>query len=127
MVGPAHLSHEPSRQCDYEEGKMKFLTPIDPEIPLLESVVYAKDQPQYLPLPACRTADGEVVTRWKLNWRSRLAVVFGADLYVTLLTFNKPLTPLRVSIEKPVYKSLTFADRMERFKETFEKALQGAS
>ncbi len=82
---------------------MKTLTPINPKIALLESVIYAKDQPEYIPLPASRTPDGEVVTCWKLSWRARLAILFGADFYVTLLTFNKPLTPIRVSVEKPVY------------------------
>lgn len=81
----------------------KLVIPIDPEIGLLEPVVYAKHQPEYEPLPASRSLDGEVVTCWKLNWRSRLAVLFGANFYITLLTFNKPLTPLRVSVEKPVY------------------------
>jgi hypothetical protein len=82
---------------------MKILIPIDPKIELLESVVYAEDQPEYIPLPASRTPDGEVVTCWKLSWRARLAIFFGARFYVTLLTFNRPLTPLRVSVEKPVY------------------------
>lgn len=82
---------------------MKTLTPIDPEIDLLDPVVYAKDQPEYLPLPTRRTPDGEVVTCWKLNWRARIAVLFGANFYLTMLTFNKPLTPIRVSVEKPVY------------------------
>ncbi len=82
---------------------MKTLTPVDPEIELLEAVTYAKDQPQYLPLPARRTPDGEVVTCWKLNWRARLSVLFGSNFYITILTFNRPLTPFRVAVEKPVY------------------------
>jgi hypothetical protein len=82
---------------------MKTLTAIDPDIPLLEAVVYAKDQPQYLPLPVRRTEDGEVVSRWKPNWKARIAVLFGADFYLTMLTFNGPLTPIRVAVEKPEY------------------------
>jgi hypothetical protein len=82
---------------------MKTLTPIDPDIPLLEAVVYAKDQPQYIPLPVRRTQDGEVVSRWKPNWRARIAVLFGADFYLTMLTFNGPLTPVRVAVDKPLY------------------------
>ena len=82
---------------------MKTLTPIDPDIDLLEPVVYAKDQPEYIPLPTRRTPDGEVVTCWRLNWRARIAVLFGANFYLTMLTFNRPLTPVRVSVEKPTY------------------------
>lgn len=82
---------------------MKTLTPIDPDIPLLEAAVYAKDQPPYRPLPVRRTPDGEVVSRWKPNWMARLAVLFGADFYLTMLTFNNPLTPIRVAVTKPEY------------------------
>lgn len=81
----------------------KTLTPIDPDISLLEAVTYAKDQPEYIPLPVRRSDDGEVVSRWRPNWRARLAVLFGADFYLTMLTFGGPLTPVRVSVEKPVY------------------------
>jgi hypothetical protein len=66
-------------------------------------VIYAKGQPQYLQLPARRSADGEVVSRWRPDFRTRLRVLFGGDFYVTLLTFNQPLTPIRVSVKKPVY------------------------
>jgi hypothetical protein len=44
------------------------------------------------------------VTCWKLDWRARLGVLFGGKFYVVMLTFNQPLTPIRVSVEKPVYK-----------------------
>jgi hypothetical protein len=79
------------------------MTPVDPEIDLLESVVYAKDQPPYLPLPVSRSTDGEVVSCWKLSLGGRLRVLLTGKIYITLLTFNKPLTPIRVSEEKPVY------------------------
>jgi hypothetical protein len=82
---------------------VKTLTPIDPEIDLLQYVVYAKDQPQYVPLPTRRTDDGEVVSCWKPNWRARLAILFGGKFYLTMLTFNGPLTPVRVSVDKPKY------------------------
>lgn len=82
---------------------MKTLTPIDPDIPLLDLVVYAKNQTEYLPLPTRRTAEGEVVSRWRPNWRARLAILFGADFYLTMLTFNGPLQPIQVSVDKPEY------------------------
>lgn len=74
-------------------------------------VVYAKDQPEYLPLPALVTPDGEVTTRWRIEprelpklplWR-RLWLAWrgdeaGFDVYLTLLTFNDPLQPIRLRI-----------------------------
>jgi len=79
------------------------MTPIDPQIELLKLVTYAKNQPPYLPLPTRRTEYGEVVTCWKLTWRERFAALFGGKFYVTLLTFNKSLQPMRVAVDKPEY------------------------
>lgn len=83
--------------------RMTTLTPIPPEIELLTPVVFAKDQPEYLPLPASRTPEGEVVTCWKMDWKARLKVLFGGKIYITMLTFNKPLTPFHVTVDKPAY------------------------
>ena len=41
------------------------------------NTVFAKDQPEYQPLPAFKadTPEGEVVTCWKLSFRERLRVL----------------------------------------------------
>lgn len=64
-------------------------------------VVYAKDQPQYNPLPAIKTTDGEVITRWKLSLRERLIVLFSGSIWLNLLTFNSPLQPIKLSVIEP--------------------------
>ena len=64
-------------------------------------VVYAKDQPEYLPLPAIRNDTGIVITRWKLSWRERLRAVWSGDLYLTILTFNRPLQPIKLDTLPP--------------------------
>jgi hypothetical protein len=46
----------------------KPVSPIVPGLKLPE-VVYAKDQPQYEPLPVFKQDDGIVLSRWKLTWR----------------------------------------------------------
>lgn len=90
---------------------MKYeMTAVDPEIDLLEKTVYAKDQPEYMPLPVRRTPDGEVVSCWKPNWPARLKMLFGGRVYLTLLTFNNPLQPIRISVEKPEYRLIEAAD-----------------
>lgn len=58
------------------------------------NIVFAKDQPEYQPLPARKTDDGKVTSCWRLTWRERLAVLFGGRVYVTQLTFNQSLQPL---------------------------------
>jgi hypothetical protein len=77
------------------------MLPVDPMIEGLELRIYAKDQPEYLPLPSRVDANGTVVTCWKLTWRERLTTLFRGTFYLTLLTFNRPLQPIRCSIDKP--------------------------
>jgi len=79
---------------------MKPVSPIIPGADLPE-VVYAKDQPEYQPLPAWKSEDGTVLTRWRLTWRERLRLLFTGDLYVFLSTFNKPLQPILIQTERP--------------------------
>lgn len=64
------------------------------------AVTYYANQPEYIPLPSWRTADGTVVTRWRLSWRERLAAFFGCDLYIEILTFNQPLQPVFLSFSE---------------------------
>lgn len=51
-------------------------------------LVYAKDQPEYLPLPVMRSVDGRVVSRWTLTDEEREAILAGADIFLTVHTFN---------------------------------------
>lgn len=61
-------------------------------------VVFAEDQPEYNPLPAISFPGPErcVTTRWQLTWRERLRVLFGSGIYLSLLTFNQPLQPMKL-------------------------------
>ncbi len=57
---------------------------------------YAKDQPEYQPLPGYYEKEGprgEFVTCWELSFRERLRILFKGKLWVCLLTFHNPLTP----------------------------------
>lgn len=83
-------------ESQHEDGAMR---PVEFS---LQNTVYAKDQPEYLPLPAYRTPDVEEVTAcWGMSWRERIRVLLTGRVYVTLLTFGKPLTPSIVSTEPP--------------------------
>lgn len=79
---------------------MKPVSPVVPGIELPE-VVYAKDQPEYRPLPCHKSADGTVLTRWRLTLRERVRVVLRGDVYLFVSTFNKPLQPLMLQVERP--------------------------
>lgn len=67
-----------------------------------QTVVFAKDQPEYLPLPAHVSADSEVTSCWGMTWRERLRVLVTGRIYFTNLTFRGPLQPQRVSVHPPV-------------------------
>lgn len=69
-----------------------------------QTVVIAKDQPQYLPLPAYRFAndpEGRIVCCWRLTWRERLAVLLRGTIWHQVLTFNAPLQPQLLATDKP--------------------------
>lgn len=61
------------------------------------TVIFAKDQPEYLPLPA-NTDGTSVETCWRLTWRERIRLFLTGELYLTLLTFGRPLQPIRLSV-----------------------------
>lgn len=67
----------------------------------LEEVVYAKDQPQYQPFPVYKFDDGTIISRWKLSWKERLLVLLKGDIYLWIMTFNKPLQPVIINVSRP--------------------------
>ena len=81
------------------------MNPVSPVMPGSESieVVYAKDQPEYSPLPAVYldTPSRPVISRWRLTDEERLAVASGADVVLTLLSFGGPLTPSHLQVCMP--------------------------
>jgi hypothetical protein len=80
---------------------MRPVSPIVPghDLPVTE---YAKGQDEYLTLPAFRQEDGTVLTRWRLTWKERLHIFLRGDLYLFTLTFNRPLQPVSLQVERPI-------------------------
>jgi hypothetical protein len=66
------------------------------------NVTFAKDQPEYQPLPAFRneSPQGEVITCWNLTFRERFRILFKGEIWLSLLTFNNPLTPSFITTKK---------------------------
>ena len=60
--------------------------------------VYAKDQPQYNPLPVIRDPKGVLLSRWRLSDDERAAIANGADIMLSNHTFNQPLQPVRLEV-----------------------------
>jgi hypothetical protein len=73
-----------------------------------QTVVIAKDQPEYLPLPAHRFANdphGRIACCWRMTWRERLRVMWTGLVWHEVLTFGGALQPQRLSTEKPDMRS----------------------
>ncbi|HYG03308.1 MAG TPA: hypothetical protein VD927_12740 [Chryseosolibacter sp.] len=60
------------------------------------NVVFAKDQPEYQPLPALRIPgpQGEVITCWEMTKEELAEVMLTGRIYFKQLTFNGPLQPI---------------------------------
>lgn len=84
---------------------MNPVSPVMPGSQFIE-VVIGKDQPQYLPLPAVYldTPSRPMITRWRFTAEERSAILTGADLVMTQLTFGH--------LFQPVHLQVSYADEM---------------
>lgn len=80
------------------------MRPVRPDIGHPE-VELAKDQPEYLQLPAAlvKHDDGTVgvVTRWRLDPEEWMQLALGKDLYLCLLTADGTPQPVLLSVGNP--------------------------
>lgn len=69
------------------------------------NVVFGKDQPPYLPLPAyCDDVQGgRIFHCWQLSWWERFKILFTGRLWISVLTFNKKLQPIKPMADNPFY------------------------
>lgn len=79
--------------------------PISPVLPGYadQEHIYAKDQPEYNPLPVLRSEgsrrrDGVLLSRWQFTDAEREAIAAGADIFLYCWTFNHPLQPVLLEV-----------------------------
>jgi hypothetical protein len=86
------------------------MTPVSPVLraPLtseFKQVTWAEDQPEYRVLPSIRSLapgqPGRVTTRWTLTWRERWKLFRSGEFYLQILTFGRPLTPVKPMVDEP--------------------------
>lgn len=71
------------------------------------TVLLAKDQPQYNPLPAhCdpRDPEGRITFCWSPSLRERLKILVTGRIWHQVLTFGGPLQPQLLLADKPELK-----------------------
>lgn len=66
--------------------------------PGTEQVVFARDQPEYEPLPALLTPDGKVVSQWKPSVEELAAIAAGAPITLVVWTFNHAPQPVYLGV-----------------------------
>lgn len=72
-----------------------------------QTVVFAKDQPEYLPLPAHVVPEdpqGTIICCWQLSWHERLQLLLQGRIWHSVLTFRQPLQPQLLQLAKPEMK-----------------------
>ncbi len=73
------------------------MKPIDfPEV----NVIYAKDQPEYNPLPVFKDNKGTVVSCWEFTDEEIEQIKMNKCLWLSVMTFNQPLQPLFMTADK---------------------------
>ncbi len=70
-----------------------------------QTVVIAKDQPEYLPMPAHITEDGTVICLWQLSLKERLVLLFTGKLWHRIMTFRTAVQPQHLGVATPFLKS----------------------
>ena len=66
-----------------------------------QNITFAESQPQYTPLPALRTVEGEVISCWQLSEEELVEVQKTGLVYISQLTFNHgPLQPIYLTTKK---------------------------
>ncbi len=64
------------------------------------NVVFAEHQEEYNSLPAHSSEEGVVTTCWKLSKQELEKINQTGVLWIQLMTFNNPLQPIFVSVDK---------------------------
>lgn len=70
-----------------------------------QTVVIAEHQKaDYIPLPAYRVYNdphGRIICCWQLTLGERIRLLFSGKLWHQVLTFNRPLQPQLLTVDKP--------------------------
>ena len=77
------------------------------------NVMIAEDQDEYLTLPALKFQTGETVSCWKLNFIERIKVLITGKVWHSVLNFDKPVTPVFLTVRRKSVYSLTTDDKIK--------------
>lgn len=61
------------------------------------NAVYAKNQPEYIPLP-CEKFERSVLTLWEGGFWDRIHFLIHGKMWLHVMNFNQPLQPLKMDV-----------------------------
>jgi len=78
------------------------MRPVSPVIPNENhpEVIVAEHQDEYQNLPSIPLKDG-ILTRWELTEEERKLVAETGNIWLEMLTFGRPVTPIMMYAEQP--------------------------
>ena len=87
-----------------------------------QNIVFAENQEDYISLPALKldTPNGEVITCWKLSFKERVKLLFTGRIWLSILAFNKPLSPSFMAVNRKEVYSVP-EDNLPFIKRLFNK------
>ena len=71
------------------------------------TLVFARNQPQYRPLPAHLDNEGRMTCCWRLSWRERFRVLWTGRIWHQVLTFHSRLQPQLLDTRKPIFRPVS--------------------
>lgn len=93
----------PKRNADSERNQERRAEMKPVEFPGV-NVVFAKDQPEYMPLPAMKIPNdpqGLIITKWQLSPEELERIKETGTIHLSMLTFNQPLQPVLLTVDLP--------------------------
>lgn len=80
-----------------------------------QNEIYAKDQPEYNPLPVLKLVDGTVYSCWQLEPKEIERINQTGCFYLKQLTFNQPLQPICPIVDLDIDFLLTYENGNKKF------------
>jgi len=66
-----------------------------------QTTIFARNQPEYKPLPAHVFSDGRIACCWGLSFMERFRILIFGKVWHQVLTHGRPLQPQLLTTEKP--------------------------
>lgn len=64
------------------------------------NATFGEGQPQYKPLPVLLFPDGQAISCWQLSEEEKARVAETGQIWLSQLTFNRPLQPVFMTTDK---------------------------